>query len=89
MWLADLQDLLCDLEVWHEAPGELLRSHLEHLYELAAESSEKRNNMWIMRELQVTIRTYTPDDGIVDSLYVCVCVQCYSWSLNCYTLCLK
>lgn len=48
-----LQDLLCDLEVWHEAPGELLRSHLEHLYELAAESSEKRNNIWIMRDLQV------------------------------------
>ncbi|CAH1285563.1 unnamed protein product [Diabrotica balteata] len=36
------QDLLCDLEVWYEAPGELLRSHLEHLYELAAESNEKR-----------------------------------------------
>ncbi|CAH0558995.1 unnamed protein product [Brassicogethes aeneus] len=47
------QDLLCDLEVWHEAPGELLRSHLEHLYELAAESSEKKNNLWIMRELQL------------------------------------
>ncbi|CAH1111054.1 unnamed protein product [Psylliodes chrysocephalus] len=47
------QDLLCDLEVWHEAPGELLRSHLEHLYELAAESNEKRNNAWVMRELQL------------------------------------
>nr|XP_008195320.1 PREDICTED: WD repeat and FYVE domain-containing protein 3 isoform X2 [Tribolium castaneum] len=47
------QDLLCDLEVWHEAPGELLRSHLEHLYELAAESNEKRNNTWIMRDLQL------------------------------------
>ncbi|CAG9859319.1 unnamed protein product [Phyllotreta striolata] len=47
------QDLLCDLEVWHEAPGELLRSHLEHLYELAAESNEKRNNIWIMRELHL------------------------------------
>ncbi|CAH1175861.1 unnamed protein product [Phaedon cochleariae] len=47
------QDLLCDLEVWHEAPGELLRSHLEHLYELAAESNEKRNNSWIMRDLQL------------------------------------
>jgi hypothetical protein len=39
--------------VWHEAPGELLRSHLEHLYELAAESNEKRNNTWIMRDLQL------------------------------------
>ncbi|KAK9884773.1 hypothetical protein WA026_009003 [Henosepilachna vigintioctopunctata] len=47
------QDLLCDLEIWHEAPGELLRSHLEHLYELAAESSEKRTNVWIMRDLNL------------------------------------
>ncbi|XP_044762510.1 WD repeat and FYVE domain-containing protein 3 [Coccinella septempunctata] len=47
------QDLLCDLEVWHEAPGELLKSHLEHLYELAAESSEKRTNVWIMRDLNL------------------------------------
>lgn len=44
------------MEVWHEAPGELLRSHLEHLYELAAESSEKRNNMWIMRDLQLVTK---------------------------------
>lgn len=42
--------------MWHEAPGELLRSHLEHLYELAAESSEKRNNTWIMRDLQLVTK---------------------------------
>ncbi|XP_012287062.1 WD repeat and FYVE domain-containing protein 3 isoform X1 [Orussus abietinus] len=47
------QDLLCDLEVWHEAPGELLRSLLEHLYELIAESSEKRTNLRLMRDLQL------------------------------------
>ncbi|XP_056639814.1 WD repeat and FYVE domain-containing protein 3 isoform X1 [Diorhabda sublineata] len=47
------QDLLCDLEVWYEAPGELLRSHLEHLYELAAESNEKRINCRVMRELHL------------------------------------
>ncbi|XP_074041175.1 WD repeat and FYVE domain containing 3 bchs isoform X2 [Leptinotarsa decemlineata] len=50
------QDLLCDLEVWHEAPGELLRSHLEHLHELATESNEKRNNAWVMRDLQLVER---------------------------------
>lgn len=44
------------MEVWHEAPGELLRSHLEHLYELAAESSEKRNNTWMMRDLQLVTK---------------------------------
>ncbi|XP_058804217.1 WD repeat and FYVE domain-containing protein 3 isoform X1 [Phymastichus coffea] len=47
------QDLLCDLQVWHEAPGELLRSLLEHLYELVAESSEKRANLRLMRDLQL------------------------------------
>lgn len=57
------QDLLSDLDVWHEAPGELLRSHLEHLYELAAESSEKRNNIWVMRDLQLVDKLLyiTPD----------------------------
>lgn len=47
------QDLLCDLQVWHEAPGELLRSLLEHLYELIAECSEKRTNLRLMRDLQL------------------------------------
>ncbi|CAG9764999.1 unnamed protein product [Ceutorhynchus assimilis] len=46
------QDLLCDLlEVWHEAPGELLRSHLEHLQELVFESNEKKYNTRVMRDL--------------------------------------
>lgn len=40
-------------QVWHEAPGELLRSLLEHLYELIAESSEKRTNLRLMRDLQL------------------------------------
>lgn len=41
------------IQVWHEAPGELLRSLLEHLYELIAESSEKRTNLRLMRDLQL------------------------------------
>lgn len=51
------------MEIWHEAPGELLRSHLEHLYELAAESSEKRNNIWVMRDLHLVDKLLyvTPD----------------------------
>lgn len=47
--------MLCDLEVWNEAPGDLLRSHLEHLYELAAESNDKRN-IWTMRELNLVTK---------------------------------
>lgn len=44
--------LFC-FKVWHDAPGELLRSLLEHLYELVAESSEKRTNLRLMRDLQL------------------------------------
>lgn len=47
---------MCDLEVWHEAPGELLRTLLEHLYELVADSNEKRTNLWLMRDLQLVIK---------------------------------
>lgn len=47
------QDLLCDLDIWLNAPNGLLRSLLEHLLELASESGEKKTNIRIMRELQV------------------------------------
>ncbi|XP_073823647.1 LOW QUALITY PROTEIN: WD repeat and FYVE domain-containing protein 3-like [Musca autumnalis] len=47
------QDLLCDLDIWHNAPNGLLRSLLEHLLELAVESNEKKQNVKIMRELQL------------------------------------
>lgn len=46
---------LC-LQVWHEAPGELQRSLFEHLYELVAESSEKRTNLRIVRDLGLVQR---------------------------------
>ena len=32
------EDVLCDLEVWHDAPGDLQRSLYEHFYELLTES---------------------------------------------------
>lgn len=47
------QDLLCDLEIWHNAPNDLLRSLLEHLLELTTESNEKKQNVKIMRDLQL------------------------------------
>lgn len=50
------QDLLCDLEIWHGAPNDLLRSLLEHLLELSSESSEKRSNIRIMRDLQLVTK---------------------------------
>lgn len=48
--------MLCDLEIWHGAPNGLLRSLLEHLLELASESSEKRSNIRIMRDLQLVTK---------------------------------
>lgn len=51
--------------MWNEGPpGDLLRSLLEHLYELAAESSEKRTNLKIMRDLQVHI-SHINDNKII------------------------
>ncbi|XP_047001362.1 WD repeat and FYVE domain-containing protein 3 [Schistocerca americana] len=49
-------DLLCDVEVWHEAPGELQRSLFEHLLELVSESSEKRANLRTVRDLGLVPR---------------------------------
>ncbi|XP_043641336.1 WD repeat and FYVE domain-containing protein 3 [Drosophila teissieri] len=50
------QDLLCDLEIWHNAPNGLLRSLLEHLLELVVESSDKKQNVKIMRDLQLLVK---------------------------------
>ncbi|KAK6633574.1 hypothetical protein RUM44_004181 [Polyplax serrata] len=50
------QDLLCDLEVWHEAPGDLQKSLLEHIYELVTESSVKKLNLKIARDLKLVPR---------------------------------
>ncbi|XP_045600783.1 WD repeat and FYVE domain-containing protein 3 isoform X4 [Procambarus clarkii] len=46
-------DLLCDLEVWSDAPGELCRTLLEHLVELARESGERHHNVRKMRSLRL------------------------------------
>lgn len=48
--------MLCDLEIWHGAPNDLLKSLLEHLFELSSESSEKRSNIRIMRDLQLVTK---------------------------------
>lgn len=50
------QDLLCDLEIWDNAPNGLLRSLLEHLLELVVESNEKKQNVKIMRDLQLLVK---------------------------------
>ncbi|KAI5732691.1 hypothetical protein M8J76_003102 [Diaphorina citri] len=50
------QDLLCDVDMWHSAPGELQRSLFDHLYELVAESNEKRTNLRIVQEMDIVPR---------------------------------
>ncbi|KAK7508020.1 hypothetical protein BaRGS_00000985, partial [Batillaria attramentaria] len=45
------EDLLCDLEVWHKAPGDLQRSLYEHFYELLTDSSEAKTNCELMRDM--------------------------------------
>ncbi|KAK3895111.1 hypothetical protein Pcinc_001157 [Petrolisthes cinctipes] len=49
-------DLMCDLEVWCDAPGELCRTLLEHLVELARESGERHHNIRKMRSLNLVQR---------------------------------
>lgn len=44
------------MDIWHGAPNDLLRSLLEHLLELSSESSEKRSNIRIMRDLQLVVK---------------------------------
>lgn len=47
---------MCDLDIWHEAPNGLLRSLLEHLLELVSETTERKSNIKIMRDLQLVTR---------------------------------
>ncbi|GBP47766.1 WD repeat and FYVE domain-containing protein 3 [Eumeta japonica] len=51
--LAAFQDLICELEVWLGAPGGLIKSLLEHLLELATETTHRTHNLRTMRDLQL------------------------------------
>ena len=50
------EDLLCDLEVWHEAPFDLQKSLYEHFFELLTESSDQTNNFQLMRDIGLVSR---------------------------------
>ncbi|XP_052069301.1 WD repeat and FYVE domain-containing protein 3-like isoform X1 [Mytilus californianus] len=50
------EDLLCDLEVWHEAPFDLQKSLYEHFFELLTESSEQISNFQLMRDIGLVSR---------------------------------
>ena len=44
------RDILCDLELWHEAPAELEKLLLEHLLELVSDPQKNIGNIRLMRE---------------------------------------
>ena len=50
--LPAFRDLLCDLELWHEAPAEVEKSLFEHFFELISDSGLQRSssNIKILRE---------------------------------------
>ncbi|KFM56662.1 WD repeat and FYVE domain-containing protein 3, partial [Stegodyphus mimosarum] len=54
--ISAFEDLLCDLEVWQDSPGDLQKSLYEHFCELVAESSEHKSNLKILRELNMVNR---------------------------------
>lgn len=41
------------VQLWQEVPAGLLRSLLEQLYELVSDSNEKRNNLLILRNMEM------------------------------------
>ncbi|PIK52860.1 putative WD repeat and FYVE domain-containing protein 3 [Apostichopus japonicus] len=50
------EDLLCDLEVWHNAPFDLLKSLCEHFLELVTDSVEADKNQRLMLQLGMVKR---------------------------------
>ena len=44
------RDILCDLDLWHEAPSELEKLLMEHLLELVTDSQKNMTNIRLMRE---------------------------------------
>ena len=50
--LPAFRDLLCDLELWHQAPAEVEKSLFEHFFELISDSGLQRSsgNIKILRE---------------------------------------
>ncbi|ESO89055.1 hypothetical protein LOTGIDRAFT_154132 [Lottia gigantea] len=65
------EDLLCDLEVWHEAPGDLQKSLYEHFYELLTDSSDAKGNGIMMRDI-----------GLVSSLLFVLKDTCISYNTS-------
>ncbi|KAG1679752.1 WD repeat and FYVE domain-containing protein 3 [Nymphon striatum] len=49
-------DLLCDIEVWRDAPFDLQRSLYEHFVELVTESAEQKANLKVIRDQGMVLK---------------------------------
>nr|CAB3264215.1 neurobeachin-like protein 1 [Phallusia mammillata] len=49
--LSAFEDLLCDLEIWHNAPDQLHKSLFDHFHELLTESSDNATNHQVISSL--------------------------------------
>lgn len=57
-------DLLCDLEIWHNTPAELERSLFSHFYELVTQGVDQQRNILCLRKLGCVSRLiYVIQDG--------------------------
>ncbi|XP_078381850.1 WD repeat and FYVE domain-containing protein 3-like isoform X3 [Oculina patagonica] len=63
------KDLLCDLEVWREAPADLQRSLFSHFLELLGPGSESVKNAELMQRLNLVPKLLfvLQDDSVTDS----------------------
>lgn len=63
------KDLLCDLEVWREAPADLQRSLFSHFLELLGPGSESVTNAELMQKLNLVPKLLfvLQDDSVTDS----------------------
>lgn len=63
------KDLLCDLEVWREAPADLQRSLFSHFLELLGPGSESVTNAELMQKLNLVPKLLfvLQDDSVTDA----------------------
>ncbi|XP_048589940.1 WD repeat and FYVE domain-containing protein 3-like [Nematostella vectensis] len=63
------RDLLCDLEVWHDAPADLERSLYSHFLELLGPGNESQDNADLMHRLGLVPKLLfaLQDDSVTDA----------------------
>jgi hypothetical protein len=57
--ISAFRDVLCDLELWHEAPPDLEKSLFEHFFELLADTSK----ILFFKYLRIYVPTFKERSG--------------------------